>query len=93
VGASSSGVNARDGLAVLHIADSGPGIPSAELPYIFDRFFRGKARDKSGNGIGLSLCREIVRLHHGAIAAANRAEGGCEFVITLPLAAPRELGH
>jgi signal transduction histidine kinase len=80
------GLSVRDGSAILRVADSGPGIPPADLPFIFDRFFRGKARDESGNGLGLSLCREIVRLHHGAIAAANRTGGGCEFVVTLPLA-------
>ncbi len=80
------GVAARDGHAILRVADSGPGIPTADLPFIFDRFFRGKARDESGNGLGLSLCREIVRLHRGAITAANRISGGCEFVVTLPLA-------
>ncbi len=81
-------VGMRDANAILRVADSGPGIPAADLPYIFDRFFRGKARDESGNGLGLSLCREIVRLHGGAIAAANRVGGGCEFVVTLPLATP-----
>jgi signal transduction histidine kinase len=77
---------ARDGHAILRVADSGPGIPPADLPLIFDRFFRGKARDESGNGLGLSLCREVVRLHRGAISAANRDGGGCEIVVTLPLA-------
>jgi signal transduction histidine kinase len=85
------GVAALDRHAILRIADSGPGIPAADLPLIFDRFFRGKARDESGNGLGLSLCREIVRLHGGAITAANRIGGGCEFVVTLPLA-PQQRG-
>ena len=80
------GVAGRDGHAILRVADSGPGIPPADLPFIFDRFFRGKARDESGNGLGLSLCHEIVRLHNGAITATNRDGGGCEFVVTLPLA-------
>jgi len=80
------GTVARDGYATLRIADSGPGIPAEDLPFIFDRFFRGRARDESGNGLGLSLCREIVRLHHGEVTVANRANGGCEFMVTLPLA-------
>jgi signal transduction histidine kinase len=84
------GAAASGGLAILRVADSGPGIPPADLPFIFDRFFRGKTRAESGNGLGLSLCREIVRLHHGAITAANRDHGGCEFVVTLPLAAERD---
>lgn len=77
---------ARDGHAMLRVADSGPGIPAEDLPFIFDRFFRGRVRDEAGNGLGLSLCREIVRLHQGEIAAANRTHGGCEFMVMLPLA-------
>jgi signal transduction histidine kinase len=80
------GAAARDGHARLRITDSGPGIPAEELPLIFDRFFRGRARAESGNGLGLSLCREIVRLHGGEITATNRDGGGCEFNVTLPLA-------
>lgn len=78
----------RDGHMALRVADRGPGIPPADLPLIFDRFFRGHSRDEPGSGLGLSLCREIVRLHHGSIAAANRAGGGAEFVVALPLARP-----
>jgi signal transduction histidine kinase len=72
------------GRAIVRIADTGPGIAAADLPFIFDRFFRGKARAGTGNGLGLSLCREIARLHGGDIAAANRPGGGAEFVLTLP---------
>lgn len=72
------------GRAILRIADTGPGIAEADLPFIFERFFRGRFRVISGNGLGLSLCREIVRLHGGDIAAANRPGGGAEFLVTLP---------
>jgi len=69
----------------LRIADSGPGIDDADLPFIFERFFRGRSsRGVSGNGLGLSLCREIVELHGGEISAANRPGGGAEFAVTLP---------
>jgi signal transduction histidine kinase len=74
------------GQAIVRVADNGPGIPYGDLPFIFDRFFRGKARPETGNGLGLSLCREIVRLHRGEINVTNRAGEGCEFVVTLPLA-------
>jgi signal transduction histidine kinase len=56
------------------------------MPFIFDRFFRGASTPGEGSGLGLSLCREIARLHGGDIAVANRPSGGCEFVVTLPLA-------
>ncbi len=77
----------RDGdCALLRVADNGPGIAPAELPFIFDRFFRGVAAKGDGSGLGLSLCREIVRLHGGKISARNNPEGGSEFLVTVPLA-------
>ena len=79
-------LEARAGHARLSIADNGPGIAEAELPFIFDRFFRGKGRREAGNGLGLSLCREIAQLHGGALSASNRANGGAEFVVLLPVA-------
>lgn len=78
-------LDSHDGQALVHIADSGPGVPDSDLPFIFDRFFRGKDRIESGSGLGLSLCREIARLHGGEINAKNRASGGTEFIVSLPL--------
>ncbi|HLW70645.1 MAG TPA: ATP-binding protein [Candidatus Binataceae bacterium] len=80
-------LTSHDGVATLRFADSGPGIAAADLPRIFDRFFRGTSTTQPGNGLGLSLCREIARLHAGEIRVANLAGGGAEFVVTLPLAA------
>ncbi len=74
-----------DGHAVVRVSDSGPGIEQADLPFIFERFFRGGGPKTNGSGLGLSLCREIVRLHHGEIIAHNNPGQGCEFVVTLPL--------
>jgi heavy metal sensor kinase len=77
----------RDGDSThLIVADSGPGIDPADLPRIFDRFYRGAAARGEGSGLGLSLCREIARLHGGEITAANRPGGGAAFTVTLPLA-------
>jgi two-component system, OmpR family, sensor kinase len=75
-----------DSGATLRIADSGPGIPEPELPFIFDRFFRGKGSREVGSGLGLSLCREIVQRHGGTVTALNRDSGGAEFIVLLPLA-------
>lgn len=80
------GMTAKAQLAIVRIADSGPGIPPGDLPFIFDRFFRAGGHEKSGGGLGLSLCREIVQAHSGEITAANCAAGGCEFVVSLPRA-------
>ena len=79
------GLQATNSHALLRIADNGPGVPEAELPFIFDRFFRGRGSHHAGSGLGLSLCREITQLHGGELIALNRAEGGAEFRLTLPL--------
>src|SRR5882757_2048846 len=71
--------------AILRVADTGGGIHPAELPHIFDRFFRGAGSPGEGSGLGLSLCREIARAHGGEIAAANLPSGGSAFVVTLAL--------
>jgi signal transduction histidine kinase len=68
----------------LRIVNYGPPIHSVDLPHIFDRFFRGHAQEHPGNGLGLSFCHEIARLHGGSITAANLDGGGVEFVVTLP---------
>jgi two-component system OmpR family sensor kinase len=75
----------QDGTALLRVRDTGPGIDPAELPLIFDRFFRGAHANGDGSGLGLSLCREIARLHRGGISVANRPGGGSEFVVSLPM--------
>jgi signal transduction histidine kinase len=79
-----------DGAGVeIQVADSGPGIETADLPYIFDRFYR---KDKSrsvasgGSGLGLAIAKEIVELHGGRIDVSNSEEGGSVFRIRLPLA-------
>ncbi|WCM93948.1 HAMP domain-containing histidine kinase [Acidovorax sp. NCPPB 2350] len=51
------------------VADQGPGVPAAQLPRIFDRFWRGAARRDDGAGLGLSICQEIASAHRWRIAA------------------------
>jgi len=78
-------LESRNDVVTLRIADSGRGIDDADLPFIFERFFRGRnRRDEPGKGLGLSLCHEIVELHDGEICAKNRQGGGAEFIVTLP---------
>ena len=76
------------GDAVVSIADSGPGISAAQVPRIFDRFFRGDpARSDSvpGFGLGLSICQAIVERYGGAIDVAPNPAGGSIFSARLPL--------
>ena len=79
-------LESHDCMMKLRIADSGPGISTEDLPFIFQRFFRGRqGRCEQGKGLGLSLCREIVELHGGEISASNGPAGGAEFTIMLPV--------
>ena len=64
-------------------ADNGPGIAPADLPKIFEPFFTTKPVGE-GTGLGLWITFSIVREYGGSIAAANRPQGGAEFVIRLP---------
>jgi two-component system OmpR family sensor kinase len=79
------GLKSDTNRAIIRVADTGEGIHPADLPHIFDRFFRGAGSPGEGSGLGLSLCREIARAHGGDIAAANLPQGGCAFVVTLAL--------
>jgi signal transduction histidine kinase len=65
----------------LQVADTGPGIPSAMTGRLFTPFASTKP---TGTGLGLSICRRILEEHDGSISAANRAEGGACFTISLP---------
>ena len=73
---------------VLTVTDTGEGVPDAEKPRIFDRFYqvRSTAAGKGGTGIGLHLTASLVRLHHGTIEVSDNPEGhGACFTVTLPL--------
>ncbi len=74
--------------AVLTIRDTGTGIPSEELPRLFDRFHRvegAKGRSFEGSGIGLALVKELVAQHGGKIAVESEVGVGTSFAVTLPL--------
>jgi signal transduction histidine kinase len=75
----------------ITVSDHGSGIPASELPHIFDPFYRGKdavARQVHGNGLGLSLVRQIVAAHGGRVTVTTRAGAGSSFTIALPSAEP-----
>ncbi len=71
------------------VRDNGPGIPSEIITRIFDPFFSTKPAGK-GTGLGLSISYGIVEQHGGRLQASNRAEGGAEFILSLPTAPPAE---
>ncbi len=71
----------------IRVADRGPGIPEADLPRIFERFYRvdrSRTRDPGGTGLGLSIVRHLVELHGGEVTAANRDGGGAIFTVRFP---------
>ncbi len=67
---------------LLNIRDNGPGIPSEYADQMFKAGFTTKG--KSGNGLGLIYCANVVKAHGGQITASNRPEGGAEIAISLP---------
>jgi signal transduction histidine kinase len=79
-------VSAEGSAALFSVRDSGPGIDQRDLDRVFEPFFRSPSANGTGSGLGLTLSREIVRRHGGDIRAANRASGGCEIQVRLPLA-------
>jgi two-component system sensor histidine kinase KdpD len=74
------------GAVTVDVADHGPGIPSAELDRIFEKFFRlAREGATGGAGLGLAICRGVVEAHGGRIWAENRDGGGAVFHFTLPI--------
>ena len=74
----------------ITVSDHGPGIPAADLPHIFEPFYRGAdaiERQIHGHGLGLSLVRRIVVAHGGQVTVATRPGAGTSFTISLPAAA------
>ena len=69
------------------ISDTGSGIPKADLPHIFDRFYRGDRSRQEGNGesgLGLAIAKSIVVAHDGTIAVTSTPGTGTTFTISLP---------
>jgi two-component system, OmpR family, phosphate regulon sensor histidine kinase PhoR len=79
----------RDGSAVVSVSDTGAGIPSRDLPRIFERFYRvdrARSRETGGTGLGLSIARHVAEQHGGRIEATSELGRGSVFLLTLPLA-------
>ncbi|MBU6408926.1 MAG: HAMP domain-containing histidine kinase [Verrucomicrobia bacterium] len=79
---------AQDGMAVLTISDNGRGISAADVPHIFERFYRSDKSRSAGNaGLGLAISKAIITAHGGTIEVRSEENKGTEFTIRLPGAA------
>jgi two-component system sensor histidine kinase KdpD len=78
-----------DSVVTVRVSDDGPGIPEDEREKVFEKFYRGRLAGKGdgGVGLGLTICRAIVRAHGGRVVARDRAGGGAVVEFTLPVKA------
>ena len=77
-------------MAVIEVADTGPGIPEEEIPHIFEELYRGRqAKRVEGSGLGLALVQRIIKLHGGEITVLSRDQQGTVMAVRLPLVAQR----
>jgi len=78
-------VNVHDEYAVIAVRDTGVGIPKDDVPFVFDRFYRGdKARTRGGTGLGLSICQAIVMAHGGTISVVSGVGEGTTMTLVFP---------
>jgi CheY-like chemotaxis protein len=78
------GAGARGDQVLLWVKDSGCGIPPEQLPHVFDRFWQAKKKERRGLGLGLSICRGIVKAHDGLIWAESTIGVGTTVFVSLP---------
>ena len=81
------GVKRRAAELLVTIADTGPGIPSDQLPHVFDRFWQARRTQSLGTGLGLPIAKGIVEAHGGRIWVESEPGKGARFRFTLPVAA------
>ena len=78
----------NNGQITIHVKDNGYGIPAADLPFIFNRFYRvrsGKASELEGHGLGLAIVKSTVEKHNGRIEIESEPGKGSCFVLTMPV--------
>jgi signal transduction histidine kinase len=85
---------AEKGNILMNVQDTGYGIPTADLPFIFDRFYRvrnGKTSEIEGNGLGLAIVKSIVEQHGGQISVESEENRGTCFSVSLPLCQQKDM--
>ena len=74
--------------ALVTVADNGPGIPSADQPHVFERFYRvhkDRSRAVGGTGLGLSIVKHVVQAHGGQVSVESQPGRGAEFRVRIPI--------
>jgi signal transduction histidine kinase len=92
VGVRAEAMSGRRPEICITVSDHGAGIPPADLPHIFEPFYRGSdavAGQMHGNGLGLSLVRRIAVAHGGRVTVTSKPNVGTTFTLTLPVASPQ----
>jgi len=86
--AGANGANAKPGVALV-VADTGEGIPAADIPRLTERFYRvdrARSRELGGTGLGLAIVKHIVQLHHGALRIESKVHEGTTVSVWIPAA-------
>jgi signal transduction histidine kinase/DNA-binding response OmpR family regulator len=93
-GTISLSIGYHENMAVFRVKDTGPGIPQANLPFIFNRFYRAHSNSTEhveGNGLGLAIVKSIVNQHDGQVSVESAPTSGSCFSVSLPLLSLAEL--
>jgi two-component system phosphate regulon sensor histidine kinase PhoR len=78
----------EDNYAIIQVSDTGIGIPEADIPHIFERFYvvdKSRSKRICGTGLGLSIVKHIVLLHKGSISVESKENKGTTFTIKIPI--------
>jgi len=77
-------VRSEGAAVVVAVVDDGPGMASAEVSHVFDRFYRGKRRDVDGSGLGLPIAKRAIERAGGSLDVRTDPAAGSTFTIRLP---------
>ena len=76
----------QENSVVMRFCDTGSGIPDTDMPFIFEKFYRGKnAGSEQGSGLGLYIVKYLAEAQGGGVSLRNLPTGGLEAAVTLPL--------
>lgn len=87
------GAGTRGDHVLIWVKDTGAGIPPEQLPHVFDRFWQAKKKERRGLGLGLSICRGIVKAHQGLIWAESTVGVGTTVFVSLPADSEQHAGR